>query len=134
MHQKLHNDGDFVIYKVEALRHYSSGPAWQSWEVMYHDETPPVPTIPVRYANKEDRVRHREKEPFRSWSANGECWQATGIDGFFDRAKADLLVELLLKHNPEDQFRIIEQTISQHTRIVLTVQGKGSGKGQLATA
>ncbi len=124
MHESLHNDGDFVIYKVEVLRHYSSGPSWMSWTSMYHDDEPPVPSIPVRHANKRDQLRGHQKEPFNSWTACGECWQATGIHGYFDRAKADKLVELLFKHNPEDRFRIIEQCISQHTRIVLTVQGR----------
>lgn len=124
MHEELHNDGDFTIYKVEVLNHYDSGPAWQDWTSMYYGGKSPVPSIPVRHANKKDRMRGHEKEPFQSYTACGDCWQQTGIHGFFDRSKAHKLVELLLKHNPEDQFRIIEQCISQHTRVVLTVKGK----------
>ena len=124
MHEELHDDGDFVIYKVEVLRHYSNGPAWQEWRVMYHDDEPPVPAIPVRFRNKQDRDRDRENEPFTSETASGACWQKTGIHGFFDRAKADKLVAILIEHNPGIKFRILEQRISQHTRVVAVVQSR----------
>lgn len=127
MNQKLRNDGNFIIYKVEVLQTYSSGPTWNSWEVLYHDDKLPVPSIPVRYANVKDRAEHKQKEPFASWGAGGKCWQETGIYGFFDRSKADKLVELLLKHNPDKRFRLVEQQISQHTRVV-AVLSKPLGK------
>lgn len=117
MNNRLHNDGDFTIYKVEVYRDQD----WQDWQALYHDGSP-VPTVPVRYATKEDQRRGREREPFRSYTACGECWQTTGIEGLFDFSKAEELVNLLLEHNPNLLCRIVKQKISQHTSVVCTVK------------
>jgi hypothetical protein len=122
----LSHDGDHTIHRVEVLRTYSTGDHWQEWTIMHQDDEPPVPTIPVRYANRGDQRSCREQEPFRSYSASGACWQATGIHGFFDRGKADALVGLLLKHNPTVTVRIKVIRVSQHTSIVATVRNKNS--------
>lgn len=125
MHQQLHNDGDFTIYKVEIELEYTQGIAkepymvWQSWCVMYGHNMP-LPSR-VRWASDEDRYNGREQDPMRSFTANGECWQQTGIEGVFDYNKAAELSTLILEHYPSLRVRIIEQKISQHTRVATTL-------------
>lgn len=125
MHQELHNDGDFTIYKVEVELEYTRGLArepymvWQCWETIYsHGMKLPDH---VRFESDEQRRNGGEREPMASFKASGECWQKTGINGVFDYNKAAELATLILDHHPTLRVRIIEQKISQHTRVATTL-------------
>lgn len=117
----LNTDGDFVIYTVEVERTRSSATGWcqvwQDWTVLYH-EGPPVPSIPVRYADAQAQRNGSQNEPFSSFSSGGECWQRTGLYGAFELDKAQALVAVLLLYQPTLKLRVIERRISQRTRVV----------------
>ena len=116
MHDKLHNDGDYTIFKVEVEIHYSNGPVWQSWDVIFSTNKEPDP--PIRFASREDMNKGFHREPYHSYTACGECWQQTGIKGLFSFEKANEMVTELRAFQPELRFRIVEMKIHQHTRVI----------------
>jgi len=120
VHDKLHSDGDFTIYKVEVEIKYREGPTWQSWGMAFRDRREPDP--PIRFASKKDMNRGRYREPYASYQASGECWQKTGIKGLLSFEKASAMVTELRAFRPELRFRIVEMKVSQHTRVVGTFE------------
>lgn len=66
-------------------------------------------------------LRHNEKfKKFKTlqknFTANGECWQTTGVYGTFDVSEAFDLMNHVAKENPEHRFGVFCVEIIQKTK------------------
>ena len=63
----------------------------------------------------------KELEPWCHLSANGTCWQETGIHGTFDIDDARKMILLLKKHNEQHNFRVVRVDIWQDSFVVWSI-------------
>ncbi len=89
----LWNDGDYLIYNIQ---HKQKDGSWGDSSFAYFGQ-------PIDYKRKD------------SFSACGECWQQTGIQGtyYLDAAKEGL--KNIRKNNPKTTFRLVAVYIKQGT-------------------
>lgn len=52
-------------------------------------------------------------EPFRSFSASGDCWQQIGVHATFDYNRAVEMCALLAEYNTDTDFRVVRATVEQ---------------------
>jgi len=103
----LRKDGKYVIYKIQCRSIFSSDPSRSKWHFLNFDsigKNLPRGTI--------------YSDPWRSFSACGECWQKTGEFGCFDIKIAKPFLEKLERISRDYKFRLVRVAISQHTDIL----------------
>lgn len=55
---------------------------------------------------------------FRPFTANGECWQITGIYGSFNKKDAIKILDRIAEWNPEHRYRVCELNLKQETKTI----------------
>lgn len=113
----LRKDGKYVIYKAQWRFIPAGDRSMSKWYFINFD------TIGTHLSRKT-----MYSEPWRSFSACGECWQKTGEHGCFDIKTANLLLKKLREiqarlQRPDREFRLVKVTISQHTEILFNTSG-----------
>lgn len=93
----LFNDGEFIIYRVQHFQ--------KDWVYTNYD------------AFRISEPGEEFKEPSRSFTACGECWQRTGIYGCFDRKIAYTFLRQMSRLNPDYEFSLAKITITQITEL-----------------
>ena len=106
----LRNDGRYTIFKVQ---HWIK-PGFMYKEGKWAESDLDQFLKGVNWWD--DPVRRKELlEPYKSFSACGDCWQQTGEHGTYDSDTAVEMLKLLSKHNPDTKFRVIKVEIRQQT-------------------
>ena len=109
MKTPLRADGDHVLYVVE--KHFKKGWSYAGNASHFAANIP---------AEKRWDGRHDDgkwKDPWRDFTACGECWKKTGVHGTFDPDVGMAYVAQLTEHNPGEQFRLAEVRVSQKTMV-----------------
>lgn len=104
----LRKDGKYVIYMVQC-RSISIG---AKWHFLNFDS--------IEKGLSQETIF---SEPWRSFTACGECWQRTGEFGCFDIKVAKLFLKQLEKLSYDYKFRLVRITINQHTDILQKWRG-----------
>lgn len=97
----LFKDGTFKFYIIQ---HHQDDGKWTQSNLDHFK-------IGKRWNDARDKVL----EPYRSFSACGECWQQTGEHGSFDKERAVQLLQNIRRHNPDHEFRIVCVAMAQMT-------------------
>lgn len=103
----LREDGKYVIYKIQCKSIFSNDPGRSKWHFLNFDSI-----------GKDLSQKTRYSEPWRSFTACGECWQKTGEFGCFDIRIAELFLKKLKGLSHDYKFRLARVTTSQHTDIL----------------
>lgn len=119
----LRTDGKYQIYLVEFLSINPCNKKQKTWHSAdYFMTSPTIPwNIRMTYADKNGikpgyYYKSKTKEPFKTFSASGQCWQETGIFGSFSRKIAENMCDILRKYFPKKKFRVSILNISQEIR------------------
>lgn len=101
----LRNDGKFEIYVLEFAPKKSNNKSWHqiSFDVVW------VPAEKFK------------GEVWEEFSANGKCWQETGLRGTYDVEIAIKLYVMLTQHGLEKnkyKFRVVKKTICQESEVL----------------
>jgi len=100
----LRNDGTYTIYEIQ---HQQNDKKW----------------VFTNLDTLEKPRSHEEtfSEPWRSFTACGECWQETGEFGCYDMKTAILFLLNVIEHCPKRKFRLVKINITQKTEHVLDI-------------
>ncbi len=90
----LRNDGKYEVYVIEAKGEGD----WFQYNM--------------------DFCALTDDQPYKDFSASGECWQSTGVHGTFDVRHALKMFNLMTKAKPEYQFRVTKYTIWQDSEVL----------------
>ena len=100
----IRNDGTYTIYQIQ---HQQSDKKW----VFTNLDTLEKPF------SREDIF----SEPWRSFTACGECWQETGEHGCYDLKTSILFLLNIIERSPKKKFRLVKVSITQKTEHVLDI-------------
>ena len=103
----LFTDGDYIIYVIQHVYKDKPNGPW--------DNSGDCAQFMPKGFTREQWEDITYKEPFRSLTACGKCWQETGIKGTYDLKKASIILAKVSEWAPEHKFRIAELKISQRT-------------------
>jgi hypothetical protein len=114
----LRNDGKYTIFKIQM---------WMNPNSMYKEGKWYEPALDSMLNKAGWNVwggdrREYLKDPYRSFSACGECWQETGENGSYSSDEALELLKLLARLYPDEKFRVARMEISQRTAGVFYYQ------------
>ncbi len=109
----IRNDGNYIIYIIQFK--YSKDDTDKSW----HNAGDCGRWIKKCKTRKQwENITF--KNPFRSFSASGKCWQLTSIHGTFKLDHASNILMKIAKWNPGREFRVAKIDISQTTTGIIT--------------
>jgi len=100
----IRNDGTYTIYKIQ---HQQSDKKW----------------VFTNLDALEGSLSQEEtfSEPWKSFTACGECWQETGEHGCYDLKTAFLVLLNVIQLSPKRKFRIVKVYITQKTEHVVDI-------------
>jgi len=100
----IRNDGTYTIYKIQ---HQESDEKWVFTNLDAIGGSP----------------SHEEtfSEPWKSFTACGECWQETGEFGCYDIQTGLLVLLNVIQRSPKRKFRLVKVSITQKTEHVVDI-------------
>lgn len=108
----LSNDGKYEIYIIQHRKITKEQREWDNSGGC--EQLIPKEIIKEQY----DELFYSDNAPFKPFSANGSCWQKTGVHGSFKERNAEIIMNHLISWNPNHEFRICKVTIEQKTEEV----------------
>lgn len=106
----LFNDGTYEIYIIQTYGHNQTSKLPKKWFTANIDHF--LKNAPYKLTNIQ-KSNDKYPEPYRSFTACGDCWQKTGIVGVFNYKVALRMKKLLEKYNEGREFRIAKLTVMQ---------------------
>lgn len=110
----LRTDGEWTAFLVEFFcesdqKHYDNEDCWHRAGDHFQAKVP----VELRRNHDGHGKGPMHRQPFHDFSACGECWQETGIEGTYEESRAFDMAELLSKYNPGHKFRVVRIEVSQ---------------------
>lgn len=117
----MRRDGSFTIYQVQFLgeNEHPIFPTQGGAKTWYQVGGYHIANIPEEFRwDRKTNLYPKEKEPFASAGAGGECWQTTGVDGHLNFDDALEMMNLVAKYNPGVKFQIIMVKVIQESKVI----------------